>query len=138
MDSDLSQIAVLPIAFEHGLIHPAKSLTGGQAKIVAIGLSTTAGEGNITAYPRAGGCCRSSRTNIRSTRNWSTGASALAKIVMEPSSTEASKPAPPDVGTGSASFGDGRAVAEMSAAFPSVARVQLANLKPRYARLNQM
>jgi lysophospholipase L1-like esterase len=51
MDSDPSQIPVLPIPFEHGLTHFAQRLTAGQAKIVAIGSSTTAGEGNITAYP---------------------------------------------------------------------------------------
>jgi lysophospholipase L1-like esterase len=51
MDSDPSQIPVVPIPFEHGLVHFAQSLTRGQAKIVAIGSSTTAGEGNIKAYP---------------------------------------------------------------------------------------
>src|ERR1700692_180919 len=51
MDSDPSQIPVVPIPFEHGLTHFAQSLTRGQAKIVAIGSSTTAGEGNIKAYP---------------------------------------------------------------------------------------
>jgi hypothetical protein len=51
MDSDASQIPVLPIPFEHGLTHFAQGLTAGQAKIVAIGSSTTAGEGNIKAYP---------------------------------------------------------------------------------------
>ena len=51
MDSDPSQIPVLPIPFEHGLTHFAHSLTRGQATIVAIGSSTTAGEGNIKAYP---------------------------------------------------------------------------------------
>jgi hypothetical protein len=51
MDSDPSQIPVVPIPFEHGLTHFAQSLTAGQAKIVAIGSSTTAGEGNIKAYP---------------------------------------------------------------------------------------
>ena len=51
MDSDPSQIPVLPIPFEHGLTHFAQSLTRGQATIVAIGSSTTAGEGNIKAYP---------------------------------------------------------------------------------------
>src|SRR6202166_2874842 len=51
MDSDPSQIPVVPIPFEHSLTHFAQSLTRGQAKIVAIGSSTTAGEGNITAYP---------------------------------------------------------------------------------------
>jgi lysophospholipase L1-like esterase len=51
MDSDASQIPVVPIPFEHGLTHFAQSLTAGQARIVAIGSSTTAGEGNIKAYP---------------------------------------------------------------------------------------
>jgi lysophospholipase L1-like esterase len=51
MDSDPSQIPVVPIPFEHGLTHFAQSLTAGQARIVAIGSSTTAGEGNIKAYP---------------------------------------------------------------------------------------
>lgn len=51
MSSDPSQIPVVPIPFEHGLTHLAQSLTRGQAKIVAIGSSTTAGEGNIKAYP---------------------------------------------------------------------------------------
>jgi lysophospholipase L1-like esterase len=51
MDSDPSKIPVEPIPFEHGLTHFAQSLTKGQAKIVAIGSSTTAGEGNIRPYP---------------------------------------------------------------------------------------
>jgi hypothetical protein len=51
MDSDPSQIPVVPIPFERGLTHFAQSLARGQAKIVAIGSSTTAGEGNIKAYP---------------------------------------------------------------------------------------
>jgi lysophospholipase L1-like esterase len=51
MDSDPSLIPVVPIPFKHGLTHFAQSLTGGQAKIVAIGSSTTAGEGDIKAYP---------------------------------------------------------------------------------------
>jgi lysophospholipase L1-like esterase len=51
MDSDPSQIPVVPIPFEHDLTHFAQSLTAGQARIVAIGSSTTAGEGNIKAYP---------------------------------------------------------------------------------------
>ena len=51
MDSDPSQIPVVPIPFEHGLTHFSRSLATGQAKIVAIGSSTTAGEGNIKAYP---------------------------------------------------------------------------------------
>ncbi len=42
---------VTPIPFEHDLTHFAQSLTRGDAKIVAIGSSTTAGEGNIKPYP---------------------------------------------------------------------------------------
>ena len=51
MDSDPSRIPVVPIPFEHGLTRFSQSLIRGKAKIVAIGSSTTAGEGNITAYP---------------------------------------------------------------------------------------
>lgn len=51
MDSDPSQIPVEPIPFEHGLTHFAQGLARGQAKIVAIGSSTTAGRGDIAAYP---------------------------------------------------------------------------------------
>src|SRR5208283_5098270 len=51
MDSDPSKIPVEPIPFEHGLFNFAQSLTGGKARIVAIGSSTTAGEGSIKAYP---------------------------------------------------------------------------------------
>jgi len=51
MDSDPSQIPVEPIPFEHGLTHFAEGLTRGQAKIVAIGSSTTVGRGDIAAYP---------------------------------------------------------------------------------------
>lgn len=51
MDVDPSQIPVEPIPFGYGLVRFARSLTGGQARIVAIGSSTTAGEGNITPYP---------------------------------------------------------------------------------------
>jgi hypothetical protein len=51
MDSDPSQIPVVPIPFEHGLTQFSRSLAAGQAKIVAIGSSTTAGEGNIKPYP---------------------------------------------------------------------------------------
>jgi hypothetical protein len=51
MDSDSSKIPVEPIPFEHGLTHFAQSLVRGRPKIVAIGSSTTAGEGNITPYP---------------------------------------------------------------------------------------
>jgi hypothetical protein len=42
MERDPSQIPVVPIPFEHGLAHFARSLARGQAKIVAIGSSTTA------------------------------------------------------------------------------------------------
>jgi hypothetical protein len=52
MDSDPSKIPVEPIPFENGLTHFAKSLTIGRAKVVAIGSSTTAGEGGIPPYPR--------------------------------------------------------------------------------------
>jgi lysophospholipase L1-like esterase len=51
MDSDPSQIPVLPIPFEHGLTHFAQSLAGGRARIVAIGSSSTAGRGDIKPYP---------------------------------------------------------------------------------------
>jgi lysophospholipase L1-like esterase len=51
MDVDPSQIPVVPIPFAYGLPNFARSLAKGQAKIVAIGSSTTVGEGNIKAYP---------------------------------------------------------------------------------------
>jgi hypothetical protein len=51
MDSDPSKIPVEPIPFEYGLSHFAQSLVRGRPKIVAIGSSTTAGEGNIKPYP---------------------------------------------------------------------------------------
>ena len=51
MDCDPSQIPVEPIPFEHGLTRFAQALGRGQARIVAMGSSTTAGEGNIKAYP---------------------------------------------------------------------------------------
>jgi lysophospholipase L1-like esterase len=51
MDSDPSQIPVVPIPFEHGLTYFAQSLTRGRAKIVAIGSSSTIGHGNIKPYP---------------------------------------------------------------------------------------
>jgi lysophospholipase L1-like esterase len=51
MDSDPSQIPVLPIPFEQSLTRFSQSLTIGRAKIVAIGSSTTAGHGKIKAYP---------------------------------------------------------------------------------------
>jgi len=52
VDSNPSQsIPVGPIPFEHGLPHFARSLIRGKPKIIAIGSSTTAGEGNIRPYP---------------------------------------------------------------------------------------
>jgi hypothetical protein len=51
MDSDPLEIPVQPIPFEHGLLHFAQSVTDGRSKVVAIGSSTTAGEGNIIPYP---------------------------------------------------------------------------------------
>jgi lysophospholipase L1-like esterase len=51
MDSDTSKIPVVPIPFEHGLARFAQSLDRGRPKVVAIGSSTTAGEGSIEPYP---------------------------------------------------------------------------------------
>lgn len=51
MDSDPLQIPVRPIPFEHGLSNLAKALDRKAVKIVAIGSSTTAGEGGIAPYP---------------------------------------------------------------------------------------
>jgi lysophospholipase L1-like esterase len=51
MAFDPSQIPVVPIPLEHSLTHFAQSLVSGKPKIVAIGSSTTAGEGNIKPYP---------------------------------------------------------------------------------------
>ena len=51
MDGDPSKIPVEPIPFEHGLVHFAQALTREQAKIVAIGSSTTFGEPGIKPYP---------------------------------------------------------------------------------------
>lgn len=51
MDGDPSRIPVEPIPFEQGLVRFAQALDRGQAKVVAIGSSTTAGEGNIKPYP---------------------------------------------------------------------------------------
>jgi lysophospholipase L1-like esterase len=50
MDSDPSQIPVVPIPFDYGLTHFALSLRG-RAKIVAIGSSSTVGRGGIKPYP---------------------------------------------------------------------------------------
>src|SRR3954463_4562418 len=52
MDIERAEIPFVPVPFEHGLTHFAQSLTRGQAKIVAIGSSTTAGEGGIKTYPK--------------------------------------------------------------------------------------
>jgi len=51
MDIERAEIPFVPVPFEHGLTHFAQSLTRGQAKIVAIGSSTTIGRGDIAAYP---------------------------------------------------------------------------------------
>jgi len=51
MDVDPSQIPVEPIALEHGLVHFAQGLARERVRIVAIGSSTTAGEGGIKPYP---------------------------------------------------------------------------------------
>jgi GDSL-like lipase/acylhydrolase family protein len=51
MDGDPSRIPVEPIPFEHGLFHFAEGLTRERARIVAIGSSSTAGEGNVKPYP---------------------------------------------------------------------------------------
>ena len=52
MTNSPSQIPVQPIAFEYPLSNFAECLRGlGPAKIVALGSSTTAGEGDIVAYP---------------------------------------------------------------------------------------
>lgn len=52
VDNDPSQIIpVGPIPFECDLRHLARSIARGKPKIVAIGSSTTAGEGNIKPYP---------------------------------------------------------------------------------------
>lgn len=52
MKNDPSQIPVQPVAFEYPLLNFAGCLNGlGAAKIVALGSSTTAGEGDIVAYP---------------------------------------------------------------------------------------
>jgi lysophospholipase L1-like esterase len=52
MNSSPPQIPVLPAACEYGLPNLAEALRGaGPVKIVALGSSTTAGEGGIVAYP---------------------------------------------------------------------------------------
>jgi lysophospholipase L1-like esterase len=49
---DPSQIPVNATPFEQPLTNFARRLKGGQAKVVAIGSSTTAGEGGIAPYPQ--------------------------------------------------------------------------------------
>jgi lysophospholipase L1-like esterase len=51
MDGDPSKIPVEPIAFDYELTRFAQGITLGKPMIVAIGSSTTAGEGNIPPYP---------------------------------------------------------------------------------------
>lgn len=51
MAFDPSEIPVVPIPFEHDLTKFAHSLVMGRPTIVAIGSSTTAGEGSIKPYP---------------------------------------------------------------------------------------
>jgi hypothetical protein len=51
LTGNTSQIPVCPILFERGPTRFAQSLTRGRPKIVSIGSSTTAGEGNTKAYP---------------------------------------------------------------------------------------
>ena len=51
MDVDPSRIPVDPIPLEHGLVRFAQGIAAERIRIVAIGSSTTAGEGNITPYP---------------------------------------------------------------------------------------
>ncbi|WBL79779.1 SGNH/GDSL hydrolase family protein [Bradyrhizobium xenonodulans] len=52
MALDPSQIAVHAAPFEQPLTNFANRLKGGQVKVVAIGSSTTAGEGGIAPYPQ--------------------------------------------------------------------------------------
>lgn len=51
MDVDPSRIPVEPIPFDHGLVHFAQGLARERVRIVAIGSSTTAGEGDVKPYP---------------------------------------------------------------------------------------
>ncbi len=51
MDVDPSRIPVDLIPLEHGLVRFAQGLARQRVRIVAIGSSTTAGEGNIGPYP---------------------------------------------------------------------------------------
>jgi hypothetical protein len=51
MAADFPQIPVAPIPFEYGLPHFARGLQGGLVNVVALGSSSTAGEGGIAPYP---------------------------------------------------------------------------------------
>lgn len=51
MDVDPSRIPVEPIPFDHGLVNFAQSLDRERVRIVAIGSSTTSGEGDVRPYP---------------------------------------------------------------------------------------
>ena len=51
MNSTPPQISVLPVPLEHDLPHLASLNGGDTVKIVALGSSTTAGEGGIVPYP---------------------------------------------------------------------------------------
>ncbi|SRR5436190_12848205 len=51
MDVDPSQIPVEPVPFGYGLVRVAQGIARKRVRIVAIGSSTTAGEGNIKPYP---------------------------------------------------------------------------------------
>lgn len=51
MDGDPLEIPVQPIPFAQGLINFNRAIIAKFAKVVAIGSSTTAGEGKIAAYP---------------------------------------------------------------------------------------
>jgi lysophospholipase L1-like esterase len=51
MDVDPSRIPVEPIPFDHGLVHFAQGLARERVRVVAIGSSTTSGEGDVKPYP---------------------------------------------------------------------------------------
>lgn len=51
MDVDPSRIPVEPVPFDHGLVRVAQGLDRERVRIVAIGSSTTAGEGDVKPYP---------------------------------------------------------------------------------------
>ena len=51
MDVDPSRIPVEPIPFDHGLVHFAQGVARERVRVVAIGSSTTSGEGDVKPYP---------------------------------------------------------------------------------------